>query len=63
MPQRKPARPVGREDHRQRVAAAETEIDKLLKGIAADPEAGPWAAWAGKLLKGDESEKGTTPAK
>lgn len=55
MPPRNASRPLGRADHEQRVAAVEAEIDKLLKGIAADPDAGPWAAWAKKLLNNDEA--------
>jgi hypothetical protein len=27
----------------------------ILNGIASDPDAGPWASWARKLLAGDQS--------
>ncbi len=50
MSARKPARPLGREDHRRRVAAVEDELNRLLKGIATDPESGPWRPWAERLL-------------
>ncbi|VTT99077.1 unnamed protein product [Gemmataceae bacterium] len=59
MPARKPARPLGREDHRRRVAAVEDELDRLLKGIAGDPAAGPWTRWAVKLLAEPQHEQPT----
>lgn len=60
MSPRKSARPLGRADHNERVAATVSELDKMLRGIANDLQAGPWAAWAVKLLKSDEA---TTPSR
>jgi hypothetical protein len=31
--------------------------DELLESIASDPDAGPWAAWARKLLAGDQADQ------
>lgn len=62
MPARKPPRPLGREDHRRRVAAVERELDMLLKGIATDPAAGPWSAWAARMLAEPQHDQPTPSA-
>ncbi|MBA4187755.1 MAG: hypothetical protein C0467_07025 [Planctomycetaceae bacterium] len=59
----KRSRPIGATDHKQRVAAVESELSGLLTRIASDPEAGPWGKWAAKLLESDQAEGQTTPKK
>ena len=34
-------------------AAAQAGLVELLQGIASDPDAGAWAPWAKKLMRGD----------
>jgi hypothetical protein len=52
----------GRADHGRQVekvkeASAAAGLVELLEGIAADPEAGPWAGWAERMLHADKEKQ------
>ncbi|WP_439622497.1 hypothetical protein [Gemmata sp.] len=56
--------PIGRQDHRERVAAAQSEIGKLLTRMAADATEPKLAAWVLRMtLEGRSPEAGSAELK